>query len=170
MEKSPLAWFRSLINNEDVVAIKQMQHLILGRLQDSNAVLTHFNEYSEQCFAEVSNDFAGKTRLLKSMKADLDHIFLKLRGMKSRLAATYPDAFPTGAMAETMDQRPDLESELDHDSIALSELEPWMVEAGSGMLEAAALGSVDNGSRARRSRSALRRARNEREGGASGRI
>lgn len=119
----------------------------LGRLQDSNAVLTHFNEYSEQCFAEVSNDFAGKTRLLKSMKADLDHIFLKLRyissrslypsvhsnwicttvfqlnklyilclccrGMKSRLAATYPDAFPTGAMAETMDQRPDLESPLD---------------------------------------------------------
>ena len=51
----------------------------LGRLQDSNAVLTHFNEYSEQCFAEVSSDFASKTRLLKSMKADLDHIFTKLR-------------------------------------------------------------------------------------------
>ena len=45
-----------------------------------------------------------------------------------------------------------------------------MVEAGSGMLEAVALGSVDNGSRERRSGSALRRARNEREGGASGRI
>jgi hypothetical protein len=28
MEKSPLAWFRSLINNEDVIAIKQMQHLM----------------------------------------------------------------------------------------------------------------------------------------------
>ncbi|KAL5218416.1 hypothetical protein ABZP36_019100 [Zizania latifolia] len=86
---------------------------ILGRLQDSNAVLTHFNEYSERCFAEVSNDFASKTRLLKSMKADLDHIFFKLRSMKSRLAATYPDAFPDGAMAKTMDQRPDLESPLD---------------------------------------------------------
>ena len=51
----------------------------MGRLQDSNAVLTHFNEYSEQCFAEVSSDFASKTRLLKSMKADLEHIFTKLR-------------------------------------------------------------------------------------------
>jgi hypothetical protein len=51
----------------------------LGRLQDSNAVLTHFNEYSEQCFVEVSSDFASKTRLLKSMKSDLDHIFTKLR-------------------------------------------------------------------------------------------
>jgi hypothetical protein len=51
----------------------------MGRLQDSNAVLTHFNEYSERCFVEVSGDFASKTRLLKSMKADLDHIFTKLR-------------------------------------------------------------------------------------------
>uniref|UniRef100_A0ACD6A3M9 Uncharacterized protein n=1 Tax=Avena sativa TaxID=4498 RepID=A0ACD6A3M9_AVESA len=104
--------FRSLVSAEDVGSIKQAQHLILGRLQDSNAVLTHFNEYSEQCFAELSGDFASKTRLLKSMKDDLDHIFLKLRSMKSRLAATYPDAFPDGAMAE-MDQRPDLESPLE---------------------------------------------------------
>ncbi|AQK64180.1 KxDL motif-containing protein 1 [Zea mays] len=85
----------------------------MGRLQDSNAVLTHFNEYSERCFVEVSGDFASKTRLLKSMKADLDHIFTKLREMKARLAATYPDAFPNGAMSKTMDQRPDLESPLD---------------------------------------------------------
>lgn len=85
----------------------------LGRLQDSNAVLTHFNEYSEQCFAEVSTDLASKARLLKSMKDDLDHIFMKLRSMKSRLASTYPDAFPDGAVAETMDQRPDLETPLE---------------------------------------------------------
>ncbi|KAL5209682.1 hypothetical protein ABZP36_005305 [Zizania latifolia] len=88
MEKSPLASpetaaevaarFRSLVDAEEVGSIKQTQNVILGRLQDSNAVLTHFNEYSEQCFAEVSNDFASKTRLLQSMKADLDHIFLKL--------------------------------------------------------------------------------------------
>ncbi|KAG8062838.1 hypothetical protein GUJ93_ZPchr0003g17373 [Zizania palustris] len=88
MEKSPetataaaevAARFRSLVDADDVGSIKQTQHLILGRLQDSNAVLTHFNEYSERCFAEVSSDFASKTRLLKSMKADLDHIFSKLR-------------------------------------------------------------------------------------------
>ncbi|KAK3146646.1 hypothetical protein QOZ80_3BG0269380 [Eleusine coracana subsp. coracana] len=125
MEKSPevaataaaaeevAARFRSLVDTDDVASIKQTQNLILGRLQDSNAVLTHFNEYSEQCFVEVSSDFANKTRLLKSMKADHEHIFTKIRGMKARLAATYPDAFPDGAMAEVMDQRPDLESPLD---------------------------------------------------------
>ena len=51
----------------------------MGRLQDSNAVLSHFNEYSEHCFAEVSGDFARNTGLLKSMKADLDYIFQKIR-------------------------------------------------------------------------------------------
>ncbi|GKC70193.1 KxDL motif-containing protein 1 [Tanacetum coccineum] len=52
---------------------------LLGRLQDSNAVLTHFNDYSEQCFAEVSSDLSTNTRLLKSMKSDLDYVFQKLR-------------------------------------------------------------------------------------------
>lgn len=51
----------------------------LGRLQDSNAVLAHYNEFAENCFADVSLEFARNTRLLKSMKADLDYIFLKLR-------------------------------------------------------------------------------------------
>lgn len=51
----------------------------LGRLQDSNAVLSHFNEYSENCFNEVSGDFSKNTRLLRSMKSDLDYIFQKLR-------------------------------------------------------------------------------------------
>ncbi|GFQ07702.1 hypothetical protein PHJA_002914200 [Phtheirospermum japonicum] len=46
---------------------------------DSNAVLSHFNEYSDNCFAEVSVDLTKNTRLLKSMKSDLDYIFLKLR-------------------------------------------------------------------------------------------
>uniref|UniRef100_A0A0A8XT25 Uncharacterized protein n=1 Tax=Arundo donax TaxID=35708 RepID=A0A0A8XT25_ARUDO len=48
------------------------------------------------------------------MKDDLNHIFTKLRGMKTRLAATYPDAFPAGVVAKMMDQRPDLESPLDY--------------------------------------------------------
>ncbi|KAK9151066.1 hypothetical protein Syun_009375 [Stephania yunnanensis] len=71
--------FETLINANDLHTINQSQHLILGRLQDSNAVLSHFNEYSERCFAEVSADFHKNTRLLKSMKSDLDYIFQKLR-------------------------------------------------------------------------------------------
>ncbi|TQD70252.1 hypothetical protein C1H46_044212 [Malus baccata] len=83
----------------------------LGRLQDANAVLSHFNEFSENCFAEVSGDFSRNTRLLKSMKTDLEYIFQKLRSMKSRILATYPDAFPDDSK-QVLDQRPDLEMPL----------------------------------------------------------
>ncbi|CBI31000.3 hypothetical protein VitviT2T_015535 [Vitis vinifera] len=101
--------FKSLINTKDLDSLKQLQLLILGRLQDSNAVLSHFNEYSEHCYAEVSNDFSRNTRLLKSMKTDLDYIFQKLRSMKAKMLATYPDAFPDDSKSEILDQRPDLE-------------------------------------------------------------
>ncbi|KAM4112392.1 hypothetical protein ACJW30_05G137200 [Castanea mollissima] len=101
--------FKTLINADDLDSLKQSQHLILGRLQDSNAVLSHFNEYSEHCFAEVSGDFSRNTRLLRSMKSDLDYIFQKLRSMKSRILATYPDAFPDDSTGEVVDRRPDLE-------------------------------------------------------------
>ncbi|CAA7394042.1 unnamed protein product [Spirodela intermedia] len=105
--------FKALVDAGDVDSLKQLQHLILGRLQDCNAVLSHFNECSERCYAEVSGDFSRSTRLLKSMKADLDHIFVKLRGMKARLQATYPDAFPGSSDPEGfLDRRPDLESPL----------------------------------------------------------
>ncbi|XP_074282439.1 kxDL motif-containing protein LO9-177-like [Silene latifolia] len=85
---------KSLVNKEAIEKLKQTQHLILGRLQDSNAVLSHFNEHSEDCFTDVIADFTKNTRILKTMKTDLDHIFLKLRSMKAKVAATYPDAFP----------------------------------------------------------------------------
>ncbi|PON54766.1 kxDL motif protein [Parasponia andersonii] len=101
--------FKTLIDTRDLDSLNQMQNLILGRLQDSNAVLSHFNEYSENCFTEVSGDFSRNTRILKSMKSDLDYIFQKLRSMKSRILATYPDAFPDDSEREVLDRRPDLE-------------------------------------------------------------
>ncbi|KAL7131158.1 hypothetical protein ABFS83_13G179500 [Erythranthe nasuta] len=101
--------FQTLVDSQDLDSIKQSQNLILGRLQDSNAVLSHFNDYSENCFADVSADFSKNTRLLRTMKSDLDYIFQKLRSMKGKIVATYPDAFPDNSTIEALDQRPDLE-------------------------------------------------------------
>ncbi|XP_071690193.1 kxDL motif-containing protein LO9-177 [Rutidosis leptorrhynchoides] len=101
--------FQTLIDSQDLYSLNQLQNIILGRLQDSNAVLSHFNDYSEQCFAEVSSDLSTNTRLLKSMKSDLDYIFLKLRSLKGKIKATYPDAFPDDSTLEALDRRPDLE-------------------------------------------------------------
>ncbi|CAK9316335.1 unnamed protein product [Citrullus colocynthis] len=101
--------FKTLMNTDDLNSLNHLQHLILGRLQDSNAVLSHFNEFSEHCFAAVSGDLSRNTRLLNSMKSDLDYIFQKIRSMKSRILATYPDAFPDESTSEVLDRRPDLE-------------------------------------------------------------
>ncbi|CAL0306505.1 unnamed protein product [Lupinus luteus] len=101
--------FKTLINSQDLNTLNHLQHTVLGRLQDSNAVLTHFNDFSEHCFAEISGDITRNTRVLKSVKSDLDYIFQKLRSMKSKISATYPDAFPEHSVNEVTDRRPDLE-------------------------------------------------------------
>ncbi|VVB04412.1 unnamed protein product [Arabis nemorensis] len=101
--------FKTLVKAEDLNSLRHLQHLILGRLQDSNAVLSHYNEFAENCFTDVSLEFSRNTRLLKSMKADLDYIFLKLRSIKSKILATYPDAFPDESTSDAFDRRPDLE-------------------------------------------------------------
>ncbi|ESW31544.1 hypothetical protein PHAVU_002G246900 [Phaseolus vulgaris] len=102
--------FKTLVNSSDLHYLNHLQHTILGRLQDSNAVLSHFNDFSQHCFAEISGDIARNTRVLKSVKSDLDYIFQKLRSMKSKVMATYPDAFPQDSMGEMIDdKRPDLE-------------------------------------------------------------
>ncbi|XP_042518896.1 kxDL motif-containing protein 1-like isoform X1 [Macadamia integrifolia] len=101
--------FKSLVNANDIDTLKQLQNLILGRLQDSNAVLSHFNDFSEQCFAEISSDLSKNTLLLRSMKMDLDYIFQKLRSMKAKIMTTYPDAIPDPSTMQKLDQRPDLD-------------------------------------------------------------
>ncbi|XP_056682609.1 uncharacterized protein [Spinacia oleracea] len=70
---------KTLMDTEAIDSFKQTQHLLLGRLQDSNA-------------------------------SDLDYIFLKLRNIKSKIFATYPDAFPNESL-EVVDTGPDLEFE-----------------------------------------------------------
>ncbi|GLJ52367.1 hypothetical protein SUGI_1114020 [Cryptomeria japonica] len=99
----------TLLNKDDINTLKNLQLLILGRLQDSNAVLSHFNVYSENCFADVASDFSKNTRLLKSMKTDLDYIFRKIRSMKARISSQYPNAFKDIPSASIVDQRPNLE-------------------------------------------------------------
>ncbi|CAM6086473.1 unnamed protein product [Calypogeia fissa] len=103
---------RGMLSSEDVSALAQLQLQILGRLQDSNAVLSHFNDFSERSFTAVANDFSRNTRLLKAMKVDLDHIFRRIRGLKNRLSAQYPDAFKESVVGQIADKRPDMETAL----------------------------------------------------------
>ncbi|EYU45042.1 hypothetical protein MIMGU_mgv1a026765mg, partial [Erythranthe guttata] len=69
---------QTLIYSQDSDSIKQSQNLILRRLQESNTVLPHFNDYSKNCSADVPADFSKNTRLLRTMKSNLDYFFQKL--------------------------------------------------------------------------------------------
>lgn len=100
---------REVLHQPHINELKHLQLLLLGRLQDSNAVLSHLNDFSERSFAAVANDFSRNTKLVKSMKDDLDYIFLRIRSLKTRLTAHYPNAFNASINNDILDQRPDLE-------------------------------------------------------------
>lgn len=46
---------------------------------------------------------------VKSNLCFISFSFSTLRGMKAKILATYPDAFPDESTREALDQRPDLE-------------------------------------------------------------
>ncbi|CAK9866746.1 unnamed protein product [Sphagnum jensenii] len=111
----------NLLSPTDVDTLQHQQLLILvclpmlmknvvrlGRLQDSNAVLSHFNEFSERSFVAVANNFSHNTRLLKSMKNDLDYVFHKISSLKTRIQKQYPNAFKDTVAALDSDDRLDL--------------------------------------------------------------
>jgi len=98
----------NLLSPSDVDTLQHQQLLILGRLQDSNAVLSHFNEFSERSFVAVANNFSHNTRLLKSMKNDLDYVFHKISSLKTRIQKQYPNAFKDTVAALDTDDQPDL--------------------------------------------------------------
>lgn len=70
--------------------------LILCRLQrfeKTNEMLTNCNALCASRLKTVGPEFKKHTQLLQEMKKDLDYIFKKIRAIKTKLSAQYPDAF-----------------------------------------------------------------------------
>lgn len=55
-------------------------------------MLTNCNALSASRLKTVGPEFKKHTQLLQEMKKDLDYIFKKIRAIKTKLAAQYPDA------------------------------------------------------------------------------
>ncbi|GBG91615.1 hypothetical protein CBR_g52649 [Chara braunii] len=99
----------SMVNNHDLNEIKRLQMQMLGRLQDSNAVLSYFNDFSARSFSVVASDFGKNTKILRGMRGDLDYIFKKIRVLRERIAKSYPNAFDEDVIGHIEDTRPDLD-------------------------------------------------------------
>mmetsp|Transcript_44454 Transcript_44454/g.85032 ORF Transcript_44454/g.85032 Transcript_44454/m.85032 type:complete len:147 (-) Transcript_44454:240-680(-) len=85
--------FETMMDPEKVASLRKRQESILRELNDSRMTLKEFNNFSQQAYNSVANDFAKHTRLMKAMKTDLEYIFKHTRHLKDRIRSKYPDAF-----------------------------------------------------------------------------
>ncbi|GAQ86700.1 hypothetical protein KFL_003050120 [Klebsormidium nitens] len=98
-----------LMDKGDVEKLKGLQLQILSLLENSHAVLAHFNDSSAQSYAEVARNFSVNTKILKEMRFDLDYIFRKIRVLRARIIKYFPHAFDESVLQSLRDQRPNLE-------------------------------------------------------------
>eukprot|EP00243_Klebsormidium_subtile_P003033 TRINITY_DN16169_c0_g1_i1.p1 TRINITY_DN16169_c0_g1~~TRINITY_DN16169_c0_g1_i1.p1 ORF type:complete len:128 (+),score=26.76 TRINITY_DN16169_c0_g1_i1:507-890(+) len=98
-----------LMDKGDVEKLKGLQLQILSLLENSHAVLAHFNDSSAQSYAEVARSFSVNTKILKEMRSDLDYIFRKIRVLRARISKYFPHAFDETVLRSLRDQRPNLD-------------------------------------------------------------
>lgn len=74
-------------------------------------MLTNCNALSASRLKTIGPEFKKHTQLLIEMKKDLDYIFKKIRTIKSKLSAQYPEAFAEAvrsSLAEECEEDEDL--------------------------------------------------------------
>jgi len=67
--------------------------LRLAQFRQANQALHTFNDFSSRRYQHVVRDFENHTKMLVTMKADLDSIFRRIRTLQVKLAKQYPQAF-----------------------------------------------------------------------------
>lgn len=69
-----------------------MTHFRLQRFEKTNEMLLNCNALSAGRIKAATDDFKKYTKLINDMKRDLDHIFKKVRTIKSKVSSQYPEA------------------------------------------------------------------------------
>lgn len=87
----------NLMHHENIIAIRQDQAQMMQALELANWKLASLNDISESTFQNCAAEFRQTSKLLIDMKKQLDSIFRRIRHLKAKVAATYPEAY---ALAE----------------------------------------------------------------------
>lgn len=82
-----------IVDQLDVETMIRAQKQMLQRFEKTNEMLTNCNALSVSRLKTVGPEFKKHIQLLLEMKRDLDYIFKKIRAIKTKLAAQYPEAF-----------------------------------------------------------------------------
>lgn len=73
---------QGIVNPQDLEQICTIQDQIGQDVKLANTNLTQFNDFSQQTFAKMQQDFTQHQKMLKEMKQDLDYITKKIRYAK----------------------------------------------------------------------------------------
>ncbi|XP_063217221.1 kxDL motif-containing protein CG10681 isoform X1 [Bacillus rossius redtenbacheri] len=99
-----------IVDQQDVESMIRAQKQMLQRFEKTNEMLTNCNALSVNRLKSAGAEFKRHTQLLLDTKKDLDNIFKRIRTLKSKLSAQYPQAFAAAALerdhsvAETEDR------------------------------------------------------------------
>lgn len=76
-----------------IYILNNVRYFRLQRFEKTNEMLTNCNALSASRLKLIGPEFKKHTQTLNDMKKDLDYIFKKIRVIKNKLSAQYPDAF-----------------------------------------------------------------------------
>ncbi|KAJ3065864.1 hypothetical protein HDU79_000052 [Rhizoclosmatium sp. JEL0117] len=81
------------VPSEDIEQLRNHQYATVERLYATDAALKSFNTFSASRFEAASGRIEAHVTMLKTMKADLDVVFKRVRAIKAKLAKKYPEVY-----------------------------------------------------------------------------
>ncbi|ORX83458.1 hypothetical protein K493DRAFT_320257 [Basidiobolus meristosporus CBS 931.73] len=90
-----------LVSPEMVDMMLQFQQETAQVLHSRTEELAIFNEFSQSKYQELQGRFQKHTELLTHLRTDLEHVFRRIRALKSRIGQLYPEE-----MATVISERP----------------------------------------------------------------
>ncbi|CAG9860316.1 unnamed protein product [Phyllotreta striolata] len=82
-----------IVDQQDVELMIRAQKQMLQRFEKTNEMLTNCNALSASRLKSVGPEFKKHVQLLLETRKDLEYVFKKIRVIKTKLSAQYPDAF-----------------------------------------------------------------------------
>merc|ERR1712165_38780 len=73
-------------------ALKDL-YLRLQRFEKTNEMLSNCNSLSATRLERALRDFRGHTQHINGLKKELDHVFKRIRSIKTKIAQQYPEAY-----------------------------------------------------------------------------
>ena len=86
----------SYVLGKSIISVLILDIIYFSRLQrfeKTNEMLSNCNSLSATRLERALRDFRGHTQHINGLKKELDHVFKRIRSIKSKIAVQYPEAY-----------------------------------------------------------------------------